>query len=90
MNALLTPIRRGAAALALLALLAGAAPAVARPLLTIGHSSEPSSMDPLFSRTGNNQAAAENIFERLVSTDENMQTRPGLALSWRVLAPDTW
>ncbi|MCH1999134.1 ABC transporter substrate-binding protein, partial [Achromobacter xylosoxidans] len=69
---------------------AGAAPAVARPLLTIGHSSEPSSMDPLFSRTGNNQAAAENIFERLVSTDENMQMRPGLALSWRVLAPDTW
>lgn len=90
MNPLLTPIRRGAAALALLALLAGAAPAVARPLLTIGHSSEPSSMDPLFSRTGNNQAAAENIFERLVSTDENMQMRPGLALSWRVLAPDTW
>ncbi|MFC4273950.1 ABC transporter substrate-binding protein [Achromobacter aloeverae] len=68
----------------------GPVPAQARPLLTIGHSSEPSSMDPLFSRTGNNQAAAENIFERLVSTDENMQIRPGLALSWRALEPTLW
>lgn len=75
-----------ALALALLA----SPPACARPLLTIGHSSEPSSMDPLFSRTGNNQAAAENIFERLVSSDENMQVRPGLALSWRVLEPTLW
>ncbi len=89
------PSMRALPALALtlsltLAALLGATPATARPLLTIGHSSEPSSMDPLFSRTGNNQAAAENVFERLVSTDENMQTQPGLALSWQVLAPDTW
>lgn len=62
----------------------------ARPLLTIGHSSEPSSMDPLFSRTGNNQAAAENIFERLVSTDENLQIQPGLAQSWEVISPTLW
>lgn len=90
--------RRGLPALALAATLTLSlalaallpAPAAARPLLTIGHSSEPSSMDPLFSRTGNNQAAAENIFERLMSTDENMQSQPSLALSWRVVAPDTW
>jgi len=85
-----TLIRSALHAVALgLALLASAT-AFARPLLTIGHSSEPSSMDPLFSRTGNNQAAAENIFERLVSSDENMQLRPGLALSWRVLEPTLW
>ncbi|WMD22843.1 ABC transporter substrate-binding protein [Achromobacter seleniivolatilans] len=73
-----------------LALAASSASSLARPLLTIGHSSEPSSIDPLFSRTGNNQAAAENIFERLVSTDPNMQTRPGLALAWRTLEPTLW
>ncbi|AVT00165.1 ABC transporter substrate-binding protein [Paracidovorax avenae] len=81
--------RRTLAAALALALLPVPA-AFARPLLTIGHSSEPSSMDPLFSRTGNNQAAAENIFERLVSSDENMQSRPGLAVSWRVLEPTLW
>ncbi|OZI62460.1 ABC transporter substrate-binding protein [Bordetella genomosp. 11] len=63
--------------------------ASARPL-TIAEAAEPSSMDPLFSRTGNNQAAAENIYERLVSTDENMQLRPGLAVSWKATAPDIW
>ncbi|CAB3687148.1 ABC transporter substrate-binding protein [Achromobacter pestifer] len=73
-----------------LALAAAATGALARPLLTIGHSSEPSSIDPLFSRTGNNQAAAENIFERLVSVDENMQMQPGLAVSWKTLDPTTW
>jgi peptide/nickel transport system substrate-binding protein len=58
--------------------------------LTIAEAAEPSSMDPLFSRTGNNQAAAENIYERLVSTDENMQLQPGLAVSWKATAPDIW
>lgn len=81
-------LRRAATAVALMSVLAGAAHA--RPLLTIGHSSEPSSMDPLFSRTGNNQAAAENIFERLVSIDANMQMQPGLAVSWRALEPNLW
>ncbi|CAM3587390.1 Glutathione-binding protein gsiB [Bordetella sputigena] len=69
--------------------LAATAPALARPL-TIAEAAEPSSMDPLFSRTGNNQQAAENIYERLVSTDENMQLQPGLAVSWKATAPDTW
>lgn len=78
---------RGVLALALATLAAGV---LARPLLTIGHSSEPSSIDPLFSRTGNNQAAAENIFERLVSNNENMQPRPGLAVSWEPLDSTTW
>lgn len=78
------------AAFALALGVSAAAPGSARPLLTIGHSNEPSAIDPLFSRTGNNQAAAENIFERLVTTDENMQTQPGLATSWKTLDPYTW
>jgi len=83
-------LRNSLRALLATALLTAGAGVNARPLLTIGHSSEPSSMDPLFSRTGNNQAAAENIFERLVSTDENMQIQPGLAASWKVLEPTLW
>jgi peptide/nickel transport system substrate-binding protein len=83
-------IRRRGLAVALAAVLAAAAaPALARPL-TIAVAAEPSSMDPLFSRTGNNQAAAENIFDRLVSTDENMQLQPGLAVAWRSVTPETW
>jgi peptide/nickel transport system substrate-binding protein len=74
--------------LALAAVLA-APSALARPL-TIAVAAEPSSLDPLFSRTGNNQAAAENMFDRLVSTDENMQLQPGLAVSWKAVTPETW
>ena len=85
-----SPLIRGALQAVLAMAMLASTVASARPLLTIGHSSEPSSMDPLFSRTGNNQAAAENIFERLVSSDENMQSRPGLALSWQVLEPTLW
>jgi peptide/nickel transport system substrate-binding protein len=82
--------RRAGFAVAIAAALSAAAtPVMARPL-TIAIAAEQSSMDPLFSRTGNNQAAAENIFDRLVSTDENMQLQPGLAVSWKAIAPDTW
>lgn len=82
--------RRAAIASALaLTLAAVAIPATARPL-TIAVAAEPSSMDPLFSRTGNNQTTAENIFDRLVSTDPNMQLQPGLAVSWQALGPDLW
>lgn len=58
--------------------------------LTMAVTSEPSSMDPLFSRTANNIQSAENIFERLVSQDGNLQIHPGLAVSWRALDPTTW
>ncbi len=58
--------------------------------LTIGRATEPSSIDPLFARTGNNQMTAEHMFDRLVVFDENLQVRPGIAASWRVLDPLTW
>jgi peptide/nickel transport system substrate-binding protein len=51
---------------------------------------EPASLDPLFSRTQNNQQAAENIFEHLIARDMNLQIQPGLAVSWRVVDPTTW
>lgn len=58
--------------------------------LTIGQASEPSAIDPLFSRTGINQSIAQHMFGRLVQTDENLQVQPVLALSWAAVDPLTW
>jgi len=58
--------------------------------LRIGRSNEPQSIDPQFSRTGNNQMTAMHIFERLVATDENLRMSPALATSWRNVNPTTW
>ena len=66
-------------------------PTVARAAdLVIGRASEQSSLDPLFSRTGNNGDTAADMFDRLVQTDADNQLHPGLALSWRALDPTTW
>jgi len=64
-------------------------PAVAQDL-TIGRSSEQSSLDPQFSRTGNNQMTSIMLFDRLVEFDPNLQVSPGLAESWEVVDPTTW
>lgn len=77
------------AVLALIAVLLTAVPAAAADLV-IGRSTEPSALDPLFSRTGNNQMTADHIFDRLISTDENLQVKPGLASAWTVVDPLTW
>src|SRR4051812_14762469 len=58
--------------------------------LRIGRSNEPSSIDPQFSRTGNNLMTAQDLFDRLIDNDANLQTRPGLAVSWKALDPTTW
>jgi len=58
--------------------------------LTVGISAEPSAIDPQFSRTGNNQNAAQHIFGRLVEQDENLQIKPNLAESWKNTDPLTW
>ena len=34
-------------------------------------------MDPQFSRTSNNQATAQSIFDRLVGADEKLRPVPG-------------
>jgi peptide/nickel transport system substrate-binding protein len=58
--------------------------------LTMALASEPSSLDPQFSRTQNNMQTAENVYERLIEQDDNLQVRPGLAVSWRTVDPLTW
>lgn len=58
--------------------------------LTIGSATEPSAIDPLFSRTGNNQNIAQQVFDRLLTTDAHIQARPALAASWKNIDPLTW
>ncbi len=83
MKSTLTSVALGA----LLAM--GAVPTLAQDL-TIGRSSEQSSIDPQFSRTGNNQMTANMIFGQLVEFDQNLQVSPGLAESWTNTDPLTW
>lgn len=73
-----------AAATALAAL-----PALAQDL-TIGRANEPQSIDPQFSRTGNNQMTALHVYDRLVLTDANVRMMPGLAESWENVDDSTW
>ncbi|MCO5732491.1 ABC transporter substrate-binding protein [Rhizobium sp. SSA_523] len=58
--------------------------------LTIGSATEPSSIDPQFSRTGNNQNVAMQIFDRLLETDTTIGIHPALAMSWDNIDPLTW
>lgn len=77
-------------ALLLSATLACASFAASAQDLVIGRSTEPSAIDPQFSRTGNNQMTADNMFETLLSADENLQMHPHLALSWDNIDELTW
>jgi peptide/nickel transport system substrate-binding protein len=58
--------------------------------LIIGSSTEPSSIDPQFSRTGNNQNIAMQVFDRLLETDTTIGIHPALAVSWTNIDPLTW
>jgi peptide/nickel transport system substrate-binding protein len=58
--------------------------------LTIGRSSEQSSIDPLFSRTGNNQMTASHFFDQLIEADASNQLHPSIATSWKVIDATTW
>ena len=79
----------GAAALAASAL-PGRGHAAGHAALTFGRATEHSSIDPHFSQTGPNQATASGIFERLVTFTADLQLRPCLAVSWKVLDPTNW
>jgi peptide/nickel transport system substrate-binding protein len=82
-------ILKGTALAASVTALLAAAPALAQSI-TIGSSTEPSALDPHFSRTGNNQNVAAQIFDRLVHPDPNLQITPALAESWKNVDPTTW
>ena len=52
--------------------------------LTAGLAAAPSSMDPHFATTGQNQQLALNLYDRLVHLDAEGRFAPGLATGWSV------
>ena len=48
------------------------------------------SLDPHFHQLSPNNAVAGMIFDRLVNTDAQARSIPGLAESWSTVAPDMW
>jgi len=85
-------LARTVARVALMAGLALAAygPAQAQRTLTIGRSTEQAAMDPHYVLLGNNTSTAENIYDRLTESDDNLRPRPSLATAWRNIDPLTW
>jgi peptide/nickel transport system substrate-binding protein len=65
------------------------APAMAQEL-RIGIQSPPSTLDPHWLLNLSNTGALRNIYETLVTRDGQMQLKPGLAQSWRVVDDTTW
>jgi len=82
--------RWGSAAALAAALLSSSALTALAADVVIGRANEPSAIDPQFSRTGNNQMTADNMFETLLRTDENLQMHPHLATEWTNIDPLTW
>ena len=64
-------------------------PAAAQEVV-VGVRGGPESIDPHFAPTGTNVSAARNIFDTLVSCDNNLQTQAGLAVSWKPIDDLTW
>ena len=58
--------------------------------LSIGVSSDITSMDPHWNNSGPNVSLATHVFEPLTLTDRNGRLIPGLAISWRSVDPTTW
>lgn len=73
---------------ALLALLPATAPRAAD--LIIARAAEHSAMDPHFAGTGPNGDTANDIFDRLISSDPQNQMRPALATAWESIDATTW
>lgn len=66
-----------------------ATPAMAQSV-SIGLSTEPTSVDPHFHNLVPNNALRQHIFDGLTISDENMLVQPGLATSWEATSDTTW
>jgi peptide/nickel transport system substrate-binding protein len=58
--------------------------------LNIGVSAPVTSIDPHYHNLAPNISLSAQIFDELVEMDGNARLVPGLALSWKLVAPDTW
>jgi peptide/nickel transport system substrate-binding protein len=84
-----TALRRGSALLAAGTLVLAAASASAQTL-TIGLSSEATSMDPHFHNLTPNNQIAQHIFDNLINQDEKQWLVPALATEWAPIDELTW
>ena len=64
--------------------------AAAGSVLTVGVRTGPESIDPHWSTLGGHIEALRHVFDSLVAQDENLNLKPGLALSWRAVDDTTW
>lgn len=69
--------------------LVAAVPAMAEDLV-IGLRAGPDSIDPHWSTLGSQAEALRHIYDTLVDVDENLQLKPGLAVSWEPIDDTTW
>ena len=82
-------MRRGVR-IALCAALAMSALPAAGQTLQVAVSSPVTSIDPHYHNLAPNISLSSQIFNRLIEMDEHAQLVPGLAASWKLVAPDTW
>jgi peptide/nickel transport system substrate-binding protein len=78
------------APMALCAALAAFALPAAGQTLRVAVSSPVTSMDPHYHNLAPNNSLASQIYNRLIETDEHAALVPGLAETWKPIAPDTW
>jgi peptide/nickel transport system substrate-binding protein len=76
-------------ALATFALPVFALPAMGQTL-RVAVSSPVTSIDPHYHNLAPNNSLAAQIYDPLVDMDEHAHLVPGLATSWKLVAPDTW
>jgi peptide/nickel transport system substrate-binding protein len=76
--------------IALYAGLAACALPAAAQTLRVGVSSPVTSIDPHYHNLSPNNSLAQQIFDSLIEQDEHARLIPGLAESWKLVAPDTW
>lgn len=62
----------------------------AGPTLTMGVRNGPESLDPHWSTLGGHIEALRHVYDSLIAQDENLNLKPGLALSWRAVDDTTW
>ncbi|HEX3399350.1 MAG TPA: ABC transporter substrate-binding protein [Acetobacteraceae bacterium] len=58
--------------------------------LKVAVSSPVTSIDPHYHNLAPNISLSTQIFNRLIEMDEHAHLVPGLATSWKLVAPDTW
>ncbi len=68
----------------------GGAYAQQGPTLTMGVRAGPESVDPHWSTLGGHIEALRHVFESLVAQDEQLNLKPGLAVSWTAVDDTTW